>query len=174
MPTTTLKCGITLKNRGFSLCEFWWKRLQTQTPVRVGYGSTLFCFFLNQRNVYLCVYHVQPAERDSKRSVNLVLQCSDCSALTMESCVWEVFIEQGSPHEWVCTIIPSVCLLPCASFFALPGFCLQLPHISGRTVFLCLLFIALEQEVFPWVETNLSGYYFSIIKATSMEHIVHT
>lgn len=59
---------------------------------------------------------VRLPEGDSERSVNSVLQCSDCAALTMESCVGEVFIEQGSPHEWVCTIILSVCRLPSASF----------------------------------------------------------
>lgn len=47
----------------------------------------------------LCLCHVGRAKEDSERSVNSVLQCSDCNSLTIESCVGEVFIEQGSPHE---------------------------------------------------------------------------
>lgn len=45
-----------------------------------------------------------------------LVQCSNYSGLTMESCVGEVFLVLGRPHEWACTIIPSVCLLSLASF----------------------------------------------------------
>lgn len=90
----------------------------------------------------------------------LCLQCSDCAALTMESCVGEVFIEQGSPHEWVCTIIPSVCRLPAASFAALPGF---LPAAVLHLRMLCVFMLAVvrpaEQDVFPWAPAVSSIYY---------------
>lgn len=73
-------------------------------------------------------------------NMNFLLQCSDWSGATIESCVWEVSVELVTPHEWVCTIIPSVYLLPFASFSALPDFCLQLSHISrGHTVCVCVL-----------------------------------
>lgn len=92
----------------------------------------------------------------------LCLQCSDCAALTMESCVGEVFIERGSPHEWVCTIIPSVCRLPSASFAALPGFRpAAVPHLRMLCVFVLAVVRPAEQDVFPWAPAVSSTYYSS-------------
>lgn len=83
----------------------------------------------------ICVMCVTSGIGKGFLEMNLML-CRDYSGATMESCVWEVFLEHGNPHELACTIIPSVCLFSFTSFSLLPDFCLQLPHISRRyTVF---------------------------------------
>lgn len=109
----------------------------------------------------MCVCTVWDLQKGILKGVwTLCLQCSDCAALTMESCVGEVFIERGCPHEWVCTIIPSVCRLPSASFAALPGFRpAAVPYLRMLCVFVLAVVRPAEQDVFPWAPAVSSTYY---------------
>lgn len=113
-------------------------------------------YFQGTKKVCLNMTCITGGSGKGLQSMNFV-QYSHSTGATMESCVWEVFLEQGSPHEWACTIIPSVCLLS----FLLPFVlflisCLQLPHIFRRHSACLCVFVHVvlwhwlnRQEVFP-------------------------